>query len=153
MPRNTLLLLHKPFHTTQQGEIPEWSEVPNQHKGDNEILRDLRNTACMALLFAEGRTRNDFSEDPQLLLAVVKAIEIVGEAAQSVSDRRREGDMPEHEALPDTEWRQVIGMRGKLAHMSSVDGIDASIIWQTVQEDLPPLIALLERAVPPPAAG
>ena len=108
------------------------------------------NAACIALSFAEGRIENDFSEDPQFVLAVVKAMEIAGEAAQSVSDRRRKDGMPEHEALPDTEWRQVIGMRGKLAHMSSVDGIDASIIWQTVQEDLPPLIALLERAIPPP---
>lgn len=123
--------------------------MPNQHKGDNEILRDVRNTACMALLFAEGRIQNDFSEDLQLLLAVVKAMEIIGEAAKRISNRRRKNGMPEHEALPAAEWRKMIRMRDWLAHVSSVDGIDTSIIWQTVQKDLPPLIAQLERAVPP----
>lgn len=119
------------------------SEVPNQYKGDKEILRAIRNTACMALSFAEGRTRNDFSEDLQLLLAVVKVIEIVGEAANKISKQGRQ-------MLPDVPWSDIIAMRHKLSHVLAVDSIDVGIIWQTVQEDLPPLIALLERAVPPP---
>ena len=129
------------------------SEVPNQYKGDKEILQDMRNTACMALLFAEGRIQNDFSEDLQLLLAVVKSMEIIGEAAKRISNRRRKDGIPEHEGLPAAEWRKMIRMRDWLAHVPSIGSIDTFIIWQTVQEDLPPLIALLERAVPPPAAG
>ena len=51
------------------------------------------------------------------------------------------------ESLPDIPWREIVGMRNRLVH--AYFEVDIGLVWQTVQEDLPPLIAQLERIVPP----
>ena len=51
------------------------------------------------------------------------------------------------ESLPDIPWGEVVGMRNRLVH--AYFEVDIGLVWRTVQEDLPPLIAQLERIVPP----
>ena len=68
----------------------------------------------------------------------VKSIEIVGEAASKVSKERREG-------LPQIPWANIINMRNRLIHAYS--DIDLDVLWKTVIEDLPPLIAELEKII------
>ena len=51
------------------------------------------------------------------------------------------------ESLPDIPWGEIVGMRNRLVH--AYFEVDIGLVWQTVQEDLPPLIAQLERIVPP----
>lgn len=88
-----------------------------------------------AVGFARGRSRLDLGFDRQLVMALVKAIEIVGEAATQVS--------PETEAtIPQLPWRDVIGMRRRLVH--AYYDVNLDVVWSTVQEDLPQLIAILE---------
>ena len=48
---------------------------------------------------------------------------------------------------PDIPWGEIVGMRNRLVH--AYFNVDIGLVWQTVQEDLPPLIAQLERIVPP----
>ena len=93
-----------------------------------------------AIAFADGRTRDDLDDDRELALALVKAIEIVGEAANAVTDSARS----ELDAIP---WPQIVSMRNRLVH--AYFDINFDIVWQTVQRDLPALIAELERVVPP----
>jgi uncharacterized protein with HEPN domain len=86
--------------------------------------------------FITGRTRADLETDDQLALAIVKSIEIVGEAAAHVTaDVRAE--------LPEIPWPEVVGMRNHLIH--SYFDIDNDRVWDTATEDLPRLKAIIER--------
>jgi uncharacterized protein with HEPN domain len=87
-----------------------------------------------ALDFVAGRTRADLDQDRMLLFAVVRAIEIVGEAAGKVSDEARA-------ASPDIPWKAIIGMRNRLIH--GYFDIDTTIVWKTLSDELPPVLASL----------
>lgn len=108
---------------------------------DDEIrLRHMLDAAREAVSFTLGRTRGDLENDRRLVLALVKDIEIVGEAGTRITETTRE-------QLPTIPWEEIIGMRNRLVH--AYFSINLDIVWQTVQEDLPKLIALLEPLVPP----
>ena len=108
---------------------------------DDEIrLRHMLEAAREAVLFARGRTRSDLDTDRQLVLSLVKDVEIVGEAGTRITETTRE-------RLPTIPWEEIIGMRNRLVH--AYFSINLDIVWQTVREDLPKLIALLEPLVPP----
>ena len=73
------------------------------------------------------------------LLAGHEDFEIVGEAAYQVSQATRN-------SLPGIPWEDIIGMRHRLVH--AYFDINLDILWQTLQNDLPPLVVELERALP-----
>ena len=106
------------------------------HKADAVRLRHMLDAAREAIAFAHGRLRTDLDEDRQLVLALVKAIEIIGEAACQVSSATRQ-------QLPDIPWDDIVGMRHRLVH--AYFDINLDILWKTVEEDLPPLIAVLAQ--------
>lgn len=87
-----------------------------------------------SLLFIEGRERSSLDEDQMLLFALVRAVEIVGEAASRVS-------LETKCATPAVPWAAIIGMRNRLVH--AYFDIDRDILWKTVTEEIPPLIKLL----------
>lgn len=62
------------------------------------------------------------------MLAVVRALEVIGEAAEHVAPAVRR----EH---PETPWRGTAGMRDKIIH--GYFGVDAAVVWRTVKGDLP----------------
>ena len=108
---------------------------------DDEIrLRHMVEAAREAVSFARGRVRADLDTDRQLLLSLVKDIEIVGEAAAQINDSTRK-------ELTDIPWARIVAMRNRLVH--AYFSINLDIVWKTVQEDLPTLIDQLERLVPP----
>lgn len=86
-----------------------------------------------------GRTRDDLDLDRQLVLALGKSIEIVGEAASRVTESSRQD-------LPQIPWDQIIGMRNRLVHAYFDINLDINldILWTTAREDLSKLIDLLE---------
>lgn len=92
--------------------------------------------ATQAVDFTSGRSRADLDVDQMLVLALVKAIEIVGEAASKVSDECKVDS-------PSIAWSDIVGMRNRLIH--GYFDINLDIVWTTVQEELPPLIAQLEK--------
>lgn len=85
-----------------------------------------------------GKTRAELDNDRQLNLALVRLLEIVGEAAGRVpsEDRSRHPNIP---------WAEIVGLRNRLIH--GYDSVDFDILWQIVIDDLPPLIAALEKAL------
>ena len=93
-----------------------------------------------AMSFVQGRTRTDLSSDRMLVLSLVKAIEIAGETAYQITETTRD----ELQAVP---WDDIIGMRHRLVH--AYFDINLDVLWKTVQDDLPILIALIEPLVPP----
>jgi len=105
---------------------------------DDTRMRHMLDAAQQAQTFMAGRSREDLDTDPMLLLAVVKAIEIVGEAAAKVSPARQA-------AMPQLPWPQMVSMRNRLTH--AYFDIDTEVVWQTIVEDLPELIDLLENTL------
>ncbi|MCK6454197.1 MAG: DUF86 domain-containing protein [Alphaproteobacteria bacterium] len=89
-----------------------------------------------AIGFVKRRTRGDLDTDRMLLLALERAIEIIGETASKVSDRTREG-------APSIPWPQIAGMRNRLIH--AYFDIDRNILWKTVTEEIPALLEQLRR--------
>ena len=90
--------------------------------------------------FIEGRQRGSLQKDRMLVNALVRSIEVIGEAASQVSADTRK----QYATIP---WSQVIGMRNRLIH--AYFDVDNDRVWDTVTEDLPALIKELEKAVPP----
>jgi uncharacterized protein with HEPN domain len=108
---------------------------------DDEIrLRHMLDAAREAVSFAHGRTRGDLETDRQLVLSLVKDIEIVGEAATQITEATRSG-------TDEIPWGKIIAMRNRLVH--AYFSINLDIVWQTVQADLPPLIRTLDKIVVP----
>ena len=89
-------------------------------KDDDIWLRHMLDAAHEAIEFAQGRTRVDLNGDRQLVLALVKDIEIIGEAAYRVSQTARN-------QLPDIPWDDIIGMRHRLVH--AYFDINLDILW------------------------
>jgi uncharacterized protein with HEPN domain len=96
-----------------------------------------------AVALAGGKTRVDLGSDRLLELALVRLVEVVGEAASHVSDETR----ARHPQIP---WRAITSMRHRLAH--GYDAVDLDILWNTIDEDLRPLIGQLEAALDMPGA-
>ncbi len=88
--------------------------------------------------FAASRSRSDLDHDRMLLLALVKDIEIVGEAASRVSAAARM-------EWADIAWQDIVAMRHRLIH--GYFDIDLDIVWSTVTDDLSSLAEQLERAL------
>jgi len=109
-------------------------------RDDTLRLQDMLTAARDACTFAAGKTQVDLSHDKQLTLALLKCIEIVGEAASRVGDDTR----TRYPALP---WSDMVGMRNRLVHIYF--DIDLSLLWITVTDDLPDLILELERITQP----
>jgi uncharacterized protein with HEPN domain len=107
---------------------------------DQIRLRHMLDAARDAVTFAQGRTCEDLARDRQFALALVKCVEIIGEAASQVS---AEGQK-EVVALP---WREMIDMRHRLVH--AYYDINLKILLRTVRDDLPPLIQVLQPLVDP----
>jgi len=92
--------------------------------------------ACRKVIhFLSGRHREELDEDEMLRFAVVKAIEIIGEAATHVSSEARV-------EAPDVPWAQITGMRNRLIH--AYFDIDTDRVWDTYIEDIPALLPVLQ---------
>ena len=107
-------------------------------KDDSIRLRHMLDAAREAESFSQDKTRSSIDTDRKLALALVKCIEIIGEAANKISDESRED-------LPQIPWSNIIGMRNRLIH--AYFDINLDILWKTIIEDIPPLIAELEKIV------
>jgi uncharacterized protein with HEPN domain len=101
---------------------------------DRVRLRHMVEAAESAVQFLAGRQRPDLDQDRLLLFAVVRAIEVLGEAASQVSAETRAA----HAGIP---WRAIIGMRNRLMHASFE--INTETVWQTVTQEIPVLLPQL----------
>jgi len=107
----------------------------SQREGDIRLRHMLDYSREAAALIA-GRTRGDLDADRQLNLALVRLLEIVGEAASRTTDEERL-------QCPSIPWSQIIGLRNRLIH--GYDSVDFDVLWGIVSSDLPRLIAELQR--------
>lgn len=109
------------------------------HKDDEVRLRHMLDAAKEAVSFSTGKSRSALDSDRMLVLALVKDIEMIGEAASKVSEETQA-------VYRDIPWPELIGMRNRLIH--AYFDINLDIVWQTVVEDLPLLLSKLEVVLP-----
>jgi uncharacterized protein with HEPN domain len=107
-------------------------------RDDAVPMRHMLDHAREALALASGRSREELHSQRMLQLALTRLVEIVGEAAGRVSSQTQS-------RFPDVPWREAIATRHRITH--GYDVVDYDILWDTVQDDLPPLVAALERAL------
>ncbi len=107
-------------------------------KDDRIRIRHMLDAAREAVSFIKDRKRSDLERDRMLVLSLVKSIEIMGEAASKVTKESRDGH-------PEVPWLNIVGMRNRLIHVYF--DIDLDRVWDTITDDLPPVIAALERIV------
>jgi uncharacterized protein with HEPN domain len=107
---------------------------------DEALLLDILIAARRALKYMQGVSREDFEKNEMLQDAVTRPLEIIGEAAGQVSEDYREAHM-------EIPWHKMTGMRNRLIH--EYFRVNYGAVWDTVRNDLPELIQLLEKLVPP----
>ena len=89
-----------------------------------------------AIALCADRQRSDLDSDETLALALVRLLEIVGEASKGISENIRRNN-------PQIPWRQITGTRDRLIH--GYFDVDLDIVWQIITEDLPALVIKLKH--------
>ena len=105
---------------------------------DREYLEDMAREARTVRRFVAGFSEQDFLADQKTQYAVVRCLEIIGEAASHVSDVTRQ-------QIAGIPWREVIAQRHVAVH--HYGKLQMPRIWNTVQEHVPPLLAALDVAL------
>jgi len=103
-----------------------------------DYLNDMLENAEKALSFVGGMEFDDFQKDDKAVYAVIRAFEIIGEAARQIPENVRE-------ANSDIPWREITGMRNKLTH--EYFGVNTKVVWRTVKEDLPIIIPAIKKMI------
>ena len=108
----------------------------------NDLIRvhHMLDAAQEARSFIRNQTRPALGGNRALVLALVRLIEVIGEAAAQVSKGFQD-------AHPEIPWAKIIAMRNRLIH--AYFDVDLDRVWDTVADDLPPLMVQLEQLVPP----
>ncbi len=106
---------------------------------DPKYLLDIQIAANKVLQFTNGIAWEEFQQNELLHFAVVKLIEIMGEASSKITQATRD-------AHPEIPWRDIIGMRNRLIH--EYFRIDLETVWDVVENDIPRLLPLVEPLVP-----
>lgn len=107
---------------------------------DAAWLLDMLQASRKALEYAHGLSEAEFLASSLRQDAVLRQLTIVGEAAKRVSAEFRA-------SYPEVPWRKVAGFRDVVVH--DYFRVDLKEVWRIVQEDLPPLVSMLEPLVPP----
>jgi uncharacterized protein with HEPN domain len=107
---------------------------------DEAYLLDIVLAARRAIKYVAKVSRASFETDDMVQDAVARTLEIIGEAAGSVSEEFRETNS-------EIPWHLMIGMRNRIIHEYS--RVNWGTIWDTVKNDLPTLIRSLEALIPP----
>lgn len=99
-------------------------------------LADITSAIEKILSYTEKLSYEEFENDPKTIDAVVRNIEIIGEAAKNIPQEIR----LKHVEIP---WKEIIGTRSKVIH--EYFGVDVEILWKTVTEDIPKLKLQISR--------
>lgn len=102
---------------------------------DDALLLDML-TACRKLVrFTQGLTADSFQTNELVQSAVLREFQVLGDAARLISDATKDA----HRSIP---WRLIAGMRNRLVH--TYFDVRLDVVWETIQQDIPPLLAALE---------
>ena len=110
----------------------------SKSRRDLDFLLDIQDALDRALEYTEGLTWVEYLKDRKTQDAVVRNLEVLGEATKNISDDFRL-------QFPQIPWREMSGTRNRLIH--HYFGINQEIVWQIVQKDLPELRLLIARII------
>ncbi|MGB9730055.1 MAG: DUF86 domain-containing protein [Thermoprotei archaeon] len=85
--------------------------------------------------FTQGMSFEDFARDKKTINAVIRSLEVIGEATKNIPKSIRE-------RYPSVPWKKMAGMRNKMIH--EYFGVDIKILWKTIKKDIPPLKQLIQ---------
>ena len=102
----------------------------------NLLLDDICQSMDKIDQYTTGTLFDTFSEDQKSVDAVVRNLEIIGEAANRLPTNFKE----KH---PEIDWHKIVGLRHRIVH--EYFGIDIQIIWQILRKDLPELRKALSK--------
>lgn len=105
-------------------------------RDDSVSMRHMLDHAREAVQFSQGRARDDLDNDRVFELSMTRLVEVIGEAANRVSENTRN-------AHPQIAWPQIIGTRNRLIH--GYDLVNLDVLWDIIELDIPPLIEQLEQ--------
>lgn len=100
-----------------------------------DYLDDILDAVDKIEVFTQGMSYEEFSKDDKTVYAVTRALEVIGEATKRIPRRARE-------SCPSLPWSEMAGMRDKLIH--AYFGINKTIIWRTIRDDIPPLRSAMQ---------
>ncbi|MEM6353733.1 MAG: DUF86 domain-containing protein [Cyanobacteria bacterium P01_D01_bin.14] len=100
-----------------------------------DYLRDILYYIAAAERLTTGKTFGEFEHDETVVFALARVVEIIGEATKQIP-------IPLREQYPGIAWKQLVGMRDRLAHVYF--SIDLVVLWDAVQQDLPLLKPVIE---------
>ena len=103
-----------------------------------DYLNDIIESVTDIREFTVALTRESFSTDKKTIKAVVRSLEVIGEAANKLPQHVRDG-------YPEIFWQEIIDMRNRLIH--EYFGVDLDIVWQTIEEDLGPLENAVKKMI------
>jgi uncharacterized protein with HEPN domain len=107
-------------------------------RDDSTALRQMLEFAELVINHCAGKSSEDLSDDEVLQAAVMRWIELIGEAANRVSrDTQRK-----HPSIP---WSDIIGTRNRILH--GYDEVNLQILWDTINDDIPALVSTLRKIV------
>lgn len=101
-----------------------------------DYIEDIIEAMDDAINFVKDMKYDDFVKDRKTIYAVIRAIEIVGEAAKKIPESVRK-------CYPKISWKEMTGMRDKLIH--EYFGVDLRRVWKTVQKDIPNLKPFFDK--------
>lgn len=108
-------------------------------RSDDALLLDMLIAARKVVRFMAGMSRDAFEADDMAQSAVIRELQVIGEAARLVSDETKA-------AQSTIDWRTITGMRNRLVHEYFAIRLD--VVWQTASDDIPPLIDQLDSLIP-----
>ena len=101
-----------------------------------DYIQDIVDAISKALRFVGEMSYDDFVKDDKTIFAVVRALEIIGEAVKNIPHEFRK-------KYPEVPWRDMAGMRDKLIH--EYHGVRLDVVWETVKKELLPLKPMFEN--------
>lgn len=101
-----------------------------------DYINDIVEAIALIEEFTEGMEFEDFERDRKTQFAVIRALEVIGEAAKAIPTEFK----VKHPEIP---WREMSRMRDKLIH--AYFGVDLRVVWKTIKEDIPELSKKLRK--------
>jgi uncharacterized protein with HEPN domain len=103
-----------------------------------EFLRHILDECAFILRAAGNKTQNEISNDPTVSRALVRSLEIIGEATKKLEEEFTA-------KYPQVNWKEMAGMRDKLIH--DYFGVDYDIVFNTIKKDIPELHNEITRII------
>ena len=104
-------------------------------RSQEDLLSDILEASTRILSYTKGFDFKDFQNDTKTQDAVIRNVEIIGEAVKNLS-------LEFKDSYPGIPWKSIAGMRDKLIH--DYFGINTDIVWGVAEKNLPDLIRVLK---------